>query len=123
MRLYAVLGSGVMGALFGLALMASAVAAEDGRATLQMCNEGDPGDRIASLAGGMAFGLLTGQGLGGPARQFCPPNSGRLSNGQYRLSVCKFLAGHSELMSQDSYLAIGIALLKSYPCEADKAKP
>ena len=125
MRATRILKRGILAAVLAAAPLASASAAEDGRAILDLCNAGDFGDHVASMSGGMAFGLLTGQGLGGPKRQFCPPNNGRLTNGrltngQYRSKVCAYLADHAEVVALDSYTAIGIALLKSYPCAAEK---
>jgi hypothetical protein len=89
-----------------------------GRDILEKCDTGDPSEMVALLAGGVANGLLLGQGLGGPAREFCPPNNGRISNGQYRKVICDFLRQNPRIQSQDSFVAIGISLLRSYPCAA-----
>lgn len=110
----------LLAGILGFTQATLAVAADDGRGILEICNNGDPGERISAIAGGMAFGLLTGQGLGGPKRQFCPANSGRLTNGQYRQVICKYLGGHPEILMQDGFVAMGISLIKSYPCETGK---
>ena len=89
-----------------------------GRDILEKCDTGDPSEMVALLAGGVASGLLMGQGLGGPAREFCPPNSGRLTNGQYRKVTCDFLRKNPRVQSQDSFMAIGTSLLNSYRCTA-----
>lgn len=89
-----------------------------GRGILEICDSGDPSEIVALLAGGMASGLLLGQGLGGPKREFCPPNSGRISNGQYGKVICEFLRKNPRVQDQDSFAAIGISLLRSYPCAA-----
>ena len=90
---------------------------------LEKCDSGDPSETIAHLAGGMAFGTLVGQGLGGPGREFCPPNSGRLSHEQYRKVTCDFLRRNPRAQAQDGFNAMASALLKIYPCAPALAEP
>ncbi len=123
MQIRLALGSVLMAALIDFAPWAPALAANDGRAILDMCDGRVPGEELAALAGGVAFGMAVGQGLGGPQRQFCPPNNGRISNGQYRRVVCKFIADHPQLLNQESYTAISVALLRSYPCQSGLPPP
>jgi hypothetical protein len=88
----------------------------DGQYVLSRCRDGQPNPEIAAMAGGLSFGLLTGQGLGGPRREYCPPNEGRISNVAAGRAVCRFIADNPKLLTQDAYVAMGIALLKTYSC-------
>lgn len=110
-----------IGALvFWAAGTTTALAGDGGSALLDACSGSDANHVQSATITGVAMGLLLGQSLGGPKRAYCPPNSGRLSPGQYRSVACKFLAAHPQIARQEEYTAIGIALLETYPCAAEK---
>lgn len=101
------------------ASFSTAGAAYDSEGLLEKCSTMDSNSAQTAMIAGVAMGLMLGQPLGGPQRKYCPPNSGRLSAGQYRQVVCKFLGAHPKVVQQDQYTAIAVALLESYPCPSD----
>ena len=74
------------------------------------------------MAGGISFGLLTGQSLGGPNRAYCPPNNGRIANAVAGRAVCEVIGKYPNVAGQDIYVAMGVALLQTYPCPAAAKK-
>jgi len=92
-------------------------AASAPRTISERCDDTDAQGVQAAMITGVAMGLLFGQSLGGPGRAYCPPNSGRLSPGQYRLAVCRFLEEHPNFALQEDYTAVGAALISIYPCK------
>ncbi len=87
-----------------------------------MCRDGIPAGELSAMAGGISFGLLTGQSLGGPNRAYCPPNNGRISNAVAGRAVCDVIDKRPNVAGQDIYVAMGVALLQTYPCPAADKK-
>jgi hypothetical protein len=107
---------GIAFVMAAVALTAAPAMAASNATVLEQCKSSDWESVQTAMITGVAMGLLFGQSLGGPQRAYCPPNDGRLSAGQYRLAVCKYLETHPAIASQENYAAVGMALLGTYPC-------